>query len=275
MRRALIASATDIDVSGRDDRTGFGLVNSDAAKSYLDSGCNGPHTDGPSADDTVLKNGVTKELLAGDKGAGIIYQFEVPDTASQVSFTLSGGNGDADMYVSFEDTPTTRRYQCRSWEEGNNESCLLNVLSAGTYQVLIYGYDSYSDVKLEANHNGSDAGNSVPLSYSNNESVAIPDYNPWGINSEIDVLRSGQSGVVNVELDITHSYVGDLLVTLVAPSGDYVVLHDNENGRSTAIRERYQVNFSDTESQGVWRLNVVDSERQDVGKLNYWSLTFK
>ena len=42
IRRALTQTALDLDVLGRDNRTGFGLVNALAAKQYLDAGCNGP-----------------------------------------------------------------------------------------------------------------------------------------------------------------------------------------------------------------------------------------
>ncbi|CCO49511.1 Alkaline serine protease (VapT) [Vibrio nigripulchritudo SOn1] len=41
VRKALSATATDLDVAGRDNRTGHGLVNAVAAKEYLDLGCNG------------------------------------------------------------------------------------------------------------------------------------------------------------------------------------------------------------------------------------------
>lgn len=41
IRKALAKTATDIDVAGKDNRTGHGLVNAVAAKEYLDLGCNG------------------------------------------------------------------------------------------------------------------------------------------------------------------------------------------------------------------------------------------
>lgn len=49
IRDALIKTATDIGVPGRDDRTGHGLVNAYAAERYLNAGCNGP-------DDSSLAN---------------------------------------------------------------------------------------------------------------------------------------------------------------------------------------------------------------------------
>ncbi len=49
IRNALIKTATDIDVPGRDDRTGHGLVNAYAAERYLNAGCNG-------SDDSSLAN---------------------------------------------------------------------------------------------------------------------------------------------------------------------------------------------------------------------------
>ncbi len=42
IRQALTQTALDLDVPGRDNRTGYGLVNALAAKNYLDAGCNGP-----------------------------------------------------------------------------------------------------------------------------------------------------------------------------------------------------------------------------------------
>lgn len=270
VRKALNASATDIDVAGRDDRTGHGLVNADAAKTYLDVGCNGPVDTS-----TVLENGVAKGPLSGASKSGTVYTFEVPASATKATFKLTGGSGDADMYVRFDGTPTTRTYDCRSWESGNNESCSLDVTQAGTYQVLIDGYSAYSGASLVATHNGSDNGGQAPSNYSNQNAMAIPDNSALGATSEIDVLRSGDSGTVTVAVDISHSYVGDLNVTLTSPTGGQVVLHENTGGSANDIRTSFQANFTGFESKGNWKLKAVDSARQDTGTINSWSLSFQ
>ncbi|KIF51166.1 S8 family serine peptidase [Vibrio owensii] len=277
VRNALIKTATDIDVTGRDNRTGHGLVNAEAAKQYLDAGCNGPDSGG-SGDDNVLENGVAKTQLSGGSKSSTVFVFDVPADATQATFNMSGGSGDADLYVRFNGTPSTSTYDCRSWAGGNGESCSLNVSGAGQYEVLVYGYSAYSGVSLVAAHNGSDdssGGGSAPSSYTNSNAVAIPDNSSAGIVSPLDVARSGDAGSVTIDLDITHTYIGDLRVTLTSPDGGQVVLHDNAGGGANDIKTSFQADFSGFESQGTWELKAVDNARRDTGTINSWTLTFQ
>ena len=162
VRNALVKTATDIDVAGRDNRTGHGLVNAEAAKLFLDAGCNGP-----------------------------------------------------------------------------------------------------------------DGGSSSDSSFSNTSPVAIPDNKSSGAISAVEVDRSGDSGTVSIDVDISHTYIGDLRVTLTSPTGGEVVLHNNTGGSANDIKNTFQADFSGFESQGTWELKAVDSARRDTGTINSWTLTFQ
>jgi len=275
VRNALKATATDIDVAGRDDRTGYGLINTNAAKEYLDAGCNGP--DGGNNTDLVLENGVAKSPISGNLRSSTVYTFEVPNDATSASFILNGGTGDADMYVKFNGEPTTTSYDCRSWAGGNGEECVIESAQAGTYQVLLYGYAAYEGASLTASHNGSQSGGNTggAASYTNSDNVVIPDNSSVGVTSAIKVTRTGDSGVVSVSLDVEHTYIGDLKVTLTSPSGGEAVLHNNTGGSASNIKTNYDVDFSGFDSQGEWKLSVVDSANQDTGKLVSWGLNFQ
>ena len=96
----------------------------------------------------VLQNGVPVTNLSGSQGSQTNFTMNVPAGASNLSFAISGGTGDADLYVRFGAAPTTSTYDCRPYLNGNNETCSFASPQVGTYYVMIVAYASYSGVSL-------------------------------------------------------------------------------------------------------------------------------
>ncbi len=86
--------------------------------------------------------------LSGATGSQTFFTLDVPAGASDLSFVMSGGTGDADLYVRFGSPPTTSTYDCRPFRWGNDETCDFANPQAGTYHVMVRGYSSYSGVSL-------------------------------------------------------------------------------------------------------------------------------
>ena len=63
----------------------------------------------------------------------------------------------------------------------------------------------------------------------NTGSVSIPDDDTSGASSNIDISESDLVSEVMVKVDISHTYIGDLVVTL-AHAGTTVTLHDKAGG---------------------------------------------
>jgi serine protease len=95
-----------------------------------------------------LVNGEAVTGLAGQTGSEIFFTMEVPDGATDLAFQISGGTGDADLYVRRGAPPTTSTYDCRPFLNGNNETCNFSSPQAGTWHVMIRGYQAYSGVTL-------------------------------------------------------------------------------------------------------------------------------
>jgi subtilisin-like proprotein convertase family protein len=109
--------------------------------------------------------------------------------------------------------------------------------------------------------------------------VAIPDASPAGIVRSLAVTGTGLVTDVAIEVDITHTYIGDLRVALVSPHGQRVVLHDRGGGTADNLIRAWRV--SNTAALGVmlgqaaagtWALEVADLAAADLGKLNRWKL---
>ena len=64
--------------------------------------------------------------------------------------SVSGGSGDADLYVRKGSNPTSSAYACRPYLSGNNETCTLPAATGETWYVGLYAYRSYSAVTLTA-----------------------------------------------------------------------------------------------------------------------------
>ena len=281
VRTALTATAEDLETAGRDDKTGYGLIDAVAAKAYLDESCNGPTdpgTGGGTGGDNVLVNGVAKTNLTGAKDDQLHFSIDVPAGASDLNFAMSGGTGDADLYVQYGAAPTSSSYDCRPWKSGNSESCPISTAQAGTYYVMVQGYSAFSGVNLTASFTEQSGGGNTgggAASYTNNTTYAIPDNNTTGIKSPISVVRTGDSGMVSVTVNITHTYIGDLQVELHSPSGQVAILHDNSGGSADNIVKTYTVDMSGVDSAGTWNLKAVDSARRDTGSIDAWQISFQ
>jgi len=273
IRTALIETAEDLDTAGRDNRTGHGLVDAGAAKAFLDHSCDGPINQQPDNGDTALTNGEVKRNLSGEKNDEFIYTIEVPAGATDLNIALNGGPGDADLYLKYAMAPTTNDFECRSWNSGNTESCAVQAPQAGTYYVMLHGYSAFSGADLAVNFTESSNGGAV--TYTNNQPVTIPDNSIAGASSTITSTHTGDAGVVIVNVDISHTYIGDLRVELQSPDGQNLVLHDNTGGNTQDIIQSYTVDMSGSDSTGDWTLNIVDSARSDIGILNTWGLSFQ
>jgi len=106
-----------------------------------------------------LENGVAETGLSGNSGDEIHYSLEVPAGASNLSFQISGGSGDADLYVRFGSAPTTSSYDCRPYLNGNSETCNISNVQAGTYYVMVRAYNSFSGVSLVGSFDEGGSGN--------------------------------------------------------------------------------------------------------------------
>ena len=154
VRQALKATAIDLETAGRDDKTGYGLVQAKAASDYLANDCGGVVDDTPvDTSDTELANGVAKTGLSASSTDSLLFTMDVPANATSLTFTITGGTGDADLYVKFGSEPTSKSYDCRPYITGNEETCTIRSVEAGTYYVKLDAYTNFSGVSLTGSYN--------------------------------------------------------------------------------------------------------------------------
>jgi M6 family metalloprotease-like protein len=108
--------------------------------------------------------------------------------------------------------------------------------------------------------------------------LLIPDNDPEGVRSSAVIEELGKITEISVSIDITHTYIGDLEVSVESPSGTRVVIHDREGFGPDDIQATYKSDntrldiLEGEEIFGSWILWVRDLEGRDVGRLNRWEL---
>ncbi len=142
--------------------------------------------------------------------------------------------------------------------------------------------------------------------------AAIPDNNPAGIMSVINVASQGTVQDLDVKLNITHTWVGDFCISLEhngivvnmiqrpgaagachagSPFGcsqnNYVDIILDDEGAGGTIEAKCSLNatsppnytpneplsaFDGQDIQGSWTLTVIDNGGGDIGTLNSWCI---
>jgi hypothetical protein len=95
-----------------------------------------------------LTNNVPVTGVAGATGSAQYWKLTVPSGKSQVVFSISGGTGDADLYVRKGSKPTTSTFDCRPYITGNSETCTFANPAAADYYVMVRGYAAFTGVTL-------------------------------------------------------------------------------------------------------------------------------
>lgn len=127
-----------------DAATARGFVKADVTAAFKAVGVACPTTGGG-----TLLNVALPQVATGQYSS--TYSVTIPTGKTQLVVTLSGGTGDADLYVRKGATPTTSTFDCRSYNDGNVETCTLNNPTVGgTYYIRVYAYAAFSGVTLQA-----------------------------------------------------------------------------------------------------------------------------
>lgn len=126
---------------------------------------------------------------------------------------------------------------------------------------------------------GADAGGDTPAvdanssHYANATAVAIPDNAAAGVKSTIDVPDTFTVKSVNLELNVEHSYVGDLKIVLKKGRKSVTVWNNEGDGQKNIEASFDLGGFEGVSAKGTWTLQIVDAAAQDAGTLKSWALT--
>lgn len=186
--------------------------------------------------------------------------------------------------------------------DGSHDITVPNDVAGTNCRIMIEGVNN---IFFNVNTSAFQIGSVVCSEFSSGAvSVSIPDGpspNTAGTPafSTINVPESGTISSMKISLDITHSYIGDLIIQLQHPNGiDFVNVwarscNDNQYGNIDVTLEDGQpvLNcatpttgvyapanplsaFNGLEMNGDWSIALVDFYNGDTGTLNNWSLEF-
>ncbi|WP_305879906.1 M4 family metallopeptidase [Simiduia sp. 21SJ11W-1] len=82
------------------------------------------------------------------RGAWKYYTVTLNGDYANLNVAISGGSGDADLYVRQGAQPTSSAFDCRPYKWGNNESCSFTGPASTTWHIGIRGYSASSGVTL-------------------------------------------------------------------------------------------------------------------------------
>lgn len=109
--------------------------------------------------------------------------------------------------------------------------------------------------------------------------LAVPDNDPEGISSVLNVADTATIARVAVSMKIEHTYIGDLQVILTTPDGKTATLSNREGASTHNLDRTYSSQDTPAlaaliggQAKGNWTLTVADLALQDTGILRHWAL---
>jgi len=230
--------------------------------------------------------GVAGQHLTLNAAQFLLANETAPTSSVSGTVTLAGQSNHSGVLITSGAGHSTVSASDGSW--------MLDGLYGGAYS-LSFSKDDWGTMVLDVDLDSDEhlTGQDLMLlpviqtDYAESPGMAIPDNTPSGISSLI-VVPENESGVISsvtLDIDIAHTWVGDLTVRLVGPNGHLINLHDRSGGSSDDLQGNYPLtltvdgpgsldDFIGTSNAGTWVLIVADHAGSDTGTLNSWGLHF-
>jgi len=109
--------------------------------------------------------------------------------------------------------------------------------------------------------------------------IFIPEMNKQAILTSIQECRfNGRVTKAEAEVEIDHPLIGDLVISIVAPSGKEVVIQDRLGGSQTYLKKQWSSvslkEFVGEPTSGAWTLKVKSFHNSSTGTLKHWKIRF-
>lgn len=121
--------------------------------------------------------------------------------------------------------------------------------------------------------------NPVPAAetFSSTQVLSIPDNSTTGATSSLVVGSTAKGRKVLISVNLTHTYIGDLVVKVVAHDGKTVTLHSRIGNGEDNIVKTYDATaaLGSVATSGTYKLVVQDLAKYDTGKIQSWSVKFQ
>ncbi len=116
----------------------------------IEGGDSGDDDDGGQTDDGPTT--MTESGLSAPTDEELHYQVELPSGVGEATFEITGGTGDADIYVRHGAQPTTSTYDYRPFLVGNEETVEVDNPDAGTWYIMVRAYEAFDGVTLNVSY---------------------------------------------------------------------------------------------------------------------------
>ncbi len=109
--------------------------------------------------------------------------------------------------------------------------------------------------------------------FENQNNYNIPDLGTVSSPITVSGATGAASASASIEVNIVHTYRGDLVVDLVAPDGSVYNLLNRSGGSADNVNQTFTRNLSSETANGTWNLRVRDAASADTGYINGWKIT--
>ena len=200
----------------------------------------------------VLTNSVAVSSLSGSEKSNMVFEIDIPERTANLNLNTWGGTGDVDVYLVYSQ-PDFDFFMSES--SSNSEEISLTSPYAGKWYIILYGFENYSGVSLNASY----------------DEIPVPVTGDWdGDGSDEPGLYYSSSRQFCFDLDndniletkISMGRTGDIPVT-----GDWDGNGIDDIGIFRPSERRF---YLDTDRDGIHNISVTIGRDSDVPVVGDW-----